>query len=123
MLTDDQKQFFDAFGFLALPGLLTRVEAATMERESEEIMAEARGGTAFDGRKWQPVQPFFERRPFLRSLIGDDRILGIAEGLLGPDYFLIGTEGNLHVGDTPWHGGGARPAFCPTSRSRSTWSR
>ena len=113
MLTDDQKGFFDAFGFLALPGLLTRDEAATMERESEEIMAEARGGSAFDGRKWQPVQPFFERRPFLRSLIGDDRIHGIAEGLLGPDYFLIGTEGNLHVGDTPWHGGGGSSHILP----------
>ncbi len=106
MLTQEQKRFFEAFGFLKLPGLLSVEEAATMERESEEIMADARGGGAFDGEKWQPVQPFFERRPFMRSLIGDVRILGIAEGLLGPDFFLIGTEGNLHVGDTPWHGGG-----------------
>ena len=87
MLTDDQKRFFDAFGFLALPALLTRDEAATMERESEEIMAEARGGGAFDGRKWQPVQPFFERRPFLGSLIGDDRIHGHRRGAARPRLF------------------------------------
>ena len=84
-----------------------------MLRESDDIMEEVRGGSAFDGRKWQAVQPFFERRPFLHSLIIDPRILGIAEGLLGPDIFLDVTEGNLHVGDTPWHGGGNDAEILP----------
>ena len=112
-LTGDQKDFFETFGFLVFRQLLSLDEVATMLRESDDIMEEVRGGSAFDGRKWQAVQPFFERRPFLHSLIIDPRILGIAEGLLGPDIFLDVTEGNLHVGDTPWHGGGNDAEILP----------
>ena len=104
MLTDGQIAHFEAFGFLLLPQLLTPEEVATMKRESTEIFDEVRDGTPFDGQNRQPVQPFFERRPFLASLLDDDRIHGIPESLLGPDFFLFGTEGNLHVGDTEWHG-------------------
>ena len=85
-----------------------------MLRESNEIMEEVRGGSAFDGVKRQAVQPFFERRPFLHSLIADPRILGIAEGLLGPEIFLNVTEGNLHVGDTAWHGGSGSAEVLPS---------
>ena len=112
-LTSDQKDFFETFGFLIFRQLLSPDEVATMLRESDDIMAEVRGGAAYDGSKWQAVQPFFERRPFLHSLIIDPRILGIAEGLLGPDIFLDVTEGNLHVGDTPWHGGGNDSEILP----------
>ena len=112
-LTGDQKDFFETFGFLVFRQLLSPDEVATMLRESDDIMEEVRGGSAFDGRKWQAVQPFFERRPFLHSLTIDPRILGIAEGLLGPDIFLDVTEGNLHVGDTPWHGGGNDAEILP----------
>ena len=104
MLTQEQKAHFEAFGFIVLRQLLTPEEAAEMKRESQEIMDEDRNGRPFDGKKRQPIQPFFERRPFLSSLLDDDRIYGIGETLLGPDFFLIGTEGNLHVGDTEWHG-------------------
>ena len=104
MLKPEQVAHFDTFGFLPLRQLLSRAEVATMKRESIEIFDEMRDGRPFDGNKRQPVQPFFERRPFLSSLVEDDRIYGIGESLLGPDFFLIGTEGNLHVGDTQWHG-------------------
>lgn len=112
-LTCDQKDFFETFGFLVFRQLLSADEVSAMLRESNEIMEEAWGGDAFDGRKRQAVQPFFERRPFLHSLIVDPRILAIAEGLLGPDIFLNVTEGNLHVGDTPWHGGGNDSEILP----------
>ena len=113
-LSDDQKDFFETFGFLAVRQLLSADEVATMLRESNEIMEEVRGGSAFDGVKRQAVQPFFERRPFLHSLIADPRILGIAEGLLGPEIFLNVTEGNLHVGDTAWHGGSGSAEVLPS---------
>ena len=113
-LTGDQKDFFETFGFLALRQLLSADEVATILRESNEIMEETRGGDVFDGIKRQAVQPFFERRPFLHSLIADPRILGIAEGLLGADIFLNVTEGNLHVGDTAWHGGSGSAEVLPS---------
>jgi ectoine hydroxylase-related dioxygenase (phytanoyl-CoA dioxygenase family) len=112
-ITDDQKDFFETFGFLVLRQLLTTDEVATMQRESDEIMTEARDGKPFDGQTRQAVQPFFERRPFLQSLIADPRILAIAEGLLGPDIFMEVTEGNLHIGDTAWHGGSGELEILP----------
>ena len=112
-ITANQKDFFETFGFLVFRRLLAEDEVAMMLRESNEIMVEARGVDAFDGKKRQAVQPFFERRPFLHSLIVDPRILAIAEGLLGEDIFLDVTEGNLHVGDTPWHGGGEDSEILP----------
>jgi hypothetical protein len=105
VLTPGQVNHFRTFGFLVLRQLLTPDEAAAMKHESEEIMSELRGGKPVDPKNRQPVQPFFERRPFLRQVVEDDRIYGLAEDLLGEDFTLCGTEGNLHVGDTPWHGG------------------
>ena len=104
MLTRAQIDHFHTFGYLFLPQLLSKDEIAIMKRESTEVFDEDRNGRPFDGKAWQPVQPFFEWKPFLSSLVEDDRIYGIGESLLGPDFFLIGTEGNLHVGDTQWHG-------------------
>ena len=105
-LTTEQVSHFQTFGFLLLRELFTGDEASLMKQEASDIMAEARGGGSVDSTKWQPVQPFFERRPFLASLPADDRIYGPAQSLCGQNCQLIGTEGNLHVGDTPWHGGG-----------------
>ena len=74
-----------------------------MKQESVEIFDEQRGGEPFAGEAWEPVQPFFERKPFLSRVPEDDRIYNIGVDLVGPDFILEGTEGNLHVGDTPWH--------------------
>lgn len=104
MLTVEQINHFHTFGFLVLPKLLTADEVATIKREADEILSDARDGRPFDPSQRQAVQPFFERRPFLAGLADDDRIYGLGEDILGPDFVLDGTEGNLHVGDTPWHG-------------------
>ncbi len=104
MLTPDQIAHFEAFGFLLLPQLFSAAEAAVIKEESEDMMAEARGGGPVDETERQQLQPFFERRPFMSQLPADDRIYSIGEGLFGPDFILIATEGSLHVGDTQWHG-------------------
>ena len=105
MLTPEQIAHFSTFGFLVMRQVFTPDEISVMTREANEIMDEERGDRPFEGEKWQAVQPFFERKPYLSQLPVDDRIYGLGESLLGPDFFLIGTEGNLHVGQTPWHGG------------------
>ena len=128
MLSEDQKQFFDAFGYLILRGVFTAEEMATIKRESDEIFREGLGVTLPSGRA--ALQPFFERRPFMAGLPADDRIYCIGEDLLGPDFFLIGTEGNLHAGDTLWHGSGlwdesiksVKIAFYPESLTAATGS-
>ena len=66
----------------------------------------------------------------MAGLAADDRIYCIGEDLLGPDFFLIGTEGNLHAGDTLWHGSGlwdetvksVKIAFYPESLTAATGS-
>ena len=105
-LTADQKQHFDTFGFLILRHLFSAEEIGLIRREGNRILAENRGGKPFPGTKRQGMIPFFEKSTDLLPFIYDDRIHAIAEGLLEPGYFLVGTEGNLHVGDTQWHGGG-----------------
>jgi len=114
-LTRDQVDFFETFGFIVFHQLFNQDEVATMLRESEEIMSEKRGGRPFDGKQWQAVQPFFERKPYLHSLITEPRLLAIADGLLGKDdYFMEVTEGNLHVGNTAWHGGFGSAELIPS---------
>ena len=104
MITAEQKAHFETFGFLVLKQLFTPEEAAIMKRESDEIFEEVRGGEPFTGETWEAVQPFFERRPFLSRLPGDDRIYDLAVTLVGPNPILEVTEGNLHTGTTQWHG-------------------
>ena len=125
LLTPGQLQHMHAFGYLVLRGLLTAPEAGRLQREAAEIMA-AEGVDHPGGRS---LQPFFERGPFLSQLPADDRIHGLGEDLLGPDFFLDGTEGNLHAGDTPWHGGDGstsqvlpeiKIAFYPQAHTRET---
>ena len=102
MLTPEQKAHFQTFGFVVLRQLFTRDEMSVIKRESDEIFDEVRGGSPCSGQR-EAVQPFFERRPFMSKLVDDDRIYDIGVDLCGPDFILEVTEGNLHVGDTPWH--------------------
>ena len=109
MLTNEQKQYFSTFGFLVLPELFTAQEADLIRRESERIFLKGRDGKPFDGRKRQCMIPFFEHSPELTRILEDDRIYSIGEDLLGPDFVMECTEGNLHVGDTQWHAGDPVP--------------
>lgn len=104
MLTAEQVAHYEAFGFLMLRKLFSAEEAALMKREAEEIFDEDRG-RPFAGETSEFIQRFFERRPFLFSMLDDDRIYNIGVDLLGPDFVLDQTEGRLRVEPTPWHGG------------------
>ena len=105
MLTPEQIAHYETFGFLVLRQLFNAEEAATIEREAEEIFDEVRTDRLLEGHRWEAVQPFLERKPFLSMLPDDDRIYNIGVDLVGPDFILEGTEGNLQRSDTPWHGG------------------
>ena len=104
MLTPGQIAHFETFGFVVLRQVFNAEEVAIMKREADEIFAEDRnGGPGSDTT--QGVQPFFELKPFLSTLVEDDRIYEIGLELLGPDFLLGQTEGRSRAGDTPWHGG------------------
>ena len=105
MLSQEQIAHFNTFGFLVLRRVLTAQEIETIRRETDEIFDEAREGKPYPG-ELEVIHPFFELRPFMASVVADDRIYGIGESMLGPDFFLDVTEGWRHVGTTPWHGAG-----------------
>ena len=105
MLTAEQVAHFETFGFLVLRQVFSAQEVATIHKETDDIFDEARGGKPYAG-ELEPIQPFFERRPFMAGIVADDRIYSIGEGILGPDFFLDVTEGWRHIGPTTWHGGG-----------------
>ena len=103
MLTPGQIAHFDTFGFLVLTQLFSAEETNVLREASLATFQELRGGGPYAGEaEWG--LPFFERDPLLATVVDDERIHQIPESLLGPDFFLDGTQGNLRVGDTPWHG-------------------
>ena len=111
MLTAGQKAHFETFGFLVLKQLLTQEEVAVMKREAESIFEEFRAKNALEGHQWEAVQPFMERSAFLSMIPDDDRIYNIGVDLLGQDFILGGTEGNLQRSYTPWHSGVPKPDY------------
>ena len=103
MLTSGQIAHFEAFGFLVLRQVFTTKETDVFREASLSTFQALRGGGPYTGKdEWG--LPFFERDPLLTTLVDDDRIHEIPESLLGPDFFLDCTQGNLRVGNTPWHG-------------------
>ena len=114
MLTAEEKRQFETFGFLVVRQAFTANEINMIRRESNRLLAENREGRSFPGARRQAMIPFFEYSAELCAIIEDDRIWKLGEDLLGPEFHLIGTEGNLHVGDTAWHGGAAEPDVLPS---------
>jgi len=104
-LTQEQKRFFDEFGFLQLPGLLSdRIESVIADFENVFIEhGGGHNGSGHDGKARSCIPRFVDESEGLSSLLDDPRIAGIAAGLLGENWNYIGSDGNFYVGDTPWH--------------------
>jgi len=104
VLTPEQVLHFETFGFVILRQVFDAEEVSIIRKEVDEIFEEDRnGGPPTDTTQY--VQPFFERKPYLSTLVDDDRIYEIGVDLVGPDFILVQTEGRSRAGDTPWHGG------------------
>jgi len=107
-LTDAEIGFFETFGYLGFPGLLSdRIEA--VQSVFEEIWASRGGGhfgKAHEGTARSCIVPFIDQDARLASLLDDPRILAIAKTLCGDDFNYMGSDGNYYVGDTGWHSDG-----------------
>jgi hypothetical protein len=109
-LSDQQRAFFQTFGFLAFPGLFAR-EAAAIAEAFEDVWQRHGGGHAgkpHDGKARSALAPFIDQDERLCALLDDPRIIAIAAGLLGDDFNYRGSDGNYYVGDTSWHSDGWR---------------
>ncbi|MBI3831039.1 MAG: phytanoyl-CoA dioxygenase family protein [Planctomycetes bacterium] len=101
-LTEQQKKFFDTFGYLVLPGLMQdSVEWITREFEA---VFKSRQDVVHDGSK-RTMFPlsFIDQNERLCTLLDDPRIVGLCEGLMGADFLYEGGDGNYYSGDTGWH--------------------
>lgn len=110
-LTEREVAFFETFGYLAFPDLLSdRIEA--IQAVFEEVWARQGGGhfgKAHDGTARSCIVPFIDQDARLASLLDDPRILAIARSLCGDDFNYMGSDGNYYVGDTGWHSDGWHP--------------
>ena len=104
MITEEQKAHFDVFGFVMLPQLFSHKEIEALREASIEVINQNDSSDVLDSDEGWSIGGFMERHPLLITLLDDDRIYGIPETLLGPDFVLEMTDGHVRGGDTPWHG-------------------
>lgn len=102
-LSTQQVDFFETFGFLVLPGLLTD-EIEWITKEFEAVFTDR--GLVHDHSQRTCVVPFVDQRPKLSALLDHPKVEGLAASLLGDDFNYVGSDGNYYAGDTPWHSDG-----------------
>ena len=106
MLTAEQIEHFDVFGFLRLRQAFSTREMGEITQAADEVFTIDRGGGPDDGVS-QSLAPFVELHPRLLDLAEDERILSVTEDLLGPGYLWSGSEGNkegvTEKGEHNWH--------------------
>lgn len=107
-LSQQQKQFFDTFGYLSLPGLLADNTDKVINKfdalfaEHNKAVLDWRHEAHYNNARHILLQ-LIERDPDLSSLLEDPRIDGTFSTLLGDDYLYRASEGNIFTGDTYWH--------------------
>jgi len=99
-ITTPQKRFFDAFGYLFLPGLAAdAIDWITAEVEA----AFAASQQVHDGQERSGFGAQLQERERACSLLDLPAIDGLLTGLLGDDYNFLGMGADFYVGDNLWH--------------------
>ncbi|MEE2885655.1 MAG: phytanoyl-CoA dioxygenase family protein [Chloroflexota bacterium] len=114
-LSAKQMDFFEMFGFLYFPGLLSDCIDKVIY-EFEQIWTKHGGGhhgSEHDGKARSSIVPFADQSEYLSSLLDDHRIHDIVSSICGEDFNYTSGDGNLYTGDTGWHsdGYGMRPVL------------
>lgn len=112
-LTEQQKSFFETFGYIGFPGLMAdRIDSII---DAFEALWASRGGghngKPHEGVARSCIAPFIDQDTYLSTLLDDPRILAIGKGLCGDDFNYMGSDGNYYVGDTGWHSDGWHPVI------------
>lgn len=96
-LSEQQRNFFETFGYLGFPGLLAD-RAAEIDAAFEGVWGERGGGhngQPHAGTARSCIVPFIDQSAVLSSLLDDPRIHGIATALLGDDFNYMGSDGKI----------------------------
>jgi ectoine hydroxylase-related dioxygenase (phytanoyl-CoA dioxygenase family) len=96
LLSPQQKAYFEAFGFLLLPGLFADdIAELTAAFESHEDLH-------FNDRR-EILAGFVKQHPRLEALLADPRVVNIVSTLISPDYEPCESDASLFYCDTSWH--------------------
>ncbi|MCX6047841.1 MAG: phytanoyl-CoA dioxygenase family protein [Chloroflexi bacterium] len=102
-ITPQQKQFFDTFGYLVLPGLV-KDQIGWISEEFEAVFRDR--GVVHDGSQRSVVVPFIDQRERLCTLLDHPGIVNLISSLIGDNFNYLGGDGNFYTGDTRWHSDG-----------------
>jgi hypothetical protein len=101
MLSAQQRQFFETFGYLHLRGAI----AADVGWISDEFHAGWKSqGVEHDGTKHTGYPGIMiSSTPRLSTLLDHAAVVGALDDLLGQGWSCYGGDGNFYYGDTQWH--------------------
>jgi hypothetical protein len=102
-VTPEQQRFFETFGYLVLPGLLSE-DIDWIAEEFEAVFRDR--DVVHDGTKRSCIVPFIDQRERLCTLLDHPALNGLIGSLLGEDFNYLGGDGNYYTGDTDWHSDG-----------------
>lgn len=108
MLTQQQLNFFETFGYLVLKGLF-KLEAEKISTEFDRLFTDYQSEVVswnhrgHDHGSRDFLIQFIDRSPLLSGLIDDPRIDGLFTSLLGDNYSYRGSDGNIFETNTRWH--------------------
>jgi hypothetical protein len=93
--TEQQKRFFETFGFIQFPGLFAD-EVGAITDEFEAVWERLGGHRSI-------YMPFIDQSEALSKLVDDPRLHDIAVDVLGEDFNYMGCNAHCSVGETGWH--------------------
>ncbi len=107
-VTDHQRTFFDAFGYLILPGLfaediaeITDAFDAVFDDPANPRLELNIVGHRFHSRF--AMGHFVELHPRLTAVAADERLTCAANALLGPGAAYVDSDGSIYCCETEWH--------------------
>jgi ectoine hydroxylase-related dioxygenase (phytanoyl-CoA dioxygenase family) len=107
-ITEQQRMYFEAYGYLVLRDLCAD-EIDEISDAFDAVYADPenpRLELRIVGHRWEPwtvMAPFIGRHPRLAALVDDERFLGVARSLIGPDATFEDSDGSIYACETEWH--------------------
>ena len=102
-LTQQQRQFFDTFGYLVVRRLLSADWVERITAAFEWSIENWGGGSDHDGTRRTMFGGPIEHIPDMCALMDHPDLLALIGGVTGDDFNYCGGDGNYYVGDTSWH--------------------
>ncbi len=100
-LTEQQCAFFETFGYLVFPSLLTE-DLPWIYEGFDEIFAKV--PEKHDGTRRTIAGTDSSEK--LCRLLDHPKVIEVASSLMGPEFNYLGGDANYYVGDTGWHSDG-----------------